>query len=91
MKNKTNLIQLSPKDITAHSLKKNIFEGKILLIKNYKEILKLIYKENPTRPETETKWSNFLLEKLDNNLLFASNFENEIFTKYKKSKKSRKN
>ena len=42
MKNKTNLIQLSPKDITAHSLKKNIFEGKILLIKNSKEILKII-------------------------------------------------
>ena len=41
MKNKTNLIQLSPKDITAHSLKKNIFEGKILLIKNSKEILKI--------------------------------------------------
>ena len=42
MKNKTNLIQLSPKDITAHSFKKNIFEGKILLIKNSKEILKII-------------------------------------------------
>ena len=42
MKNKTNLIQLSPKDITAHSLKNNIFEGKILLIKNSKEILKII-------------------------------------------------
>ena len=42
MKNKTNLIQLSLKDITAHSLKKNIFEGKILLIKNSKEILKII-------------------------------------------------
>ena len=42
MKNKTNLIQLSPEDITAHSLKKNIFEGKILLIKNSKEILKII-------------------------------------------------
>jgi len=42
LKNKTNLIQLSPKDITAHSLKKNIFEGKILLIKNSKEILKII-------------------------------------------------
>ena len=42
MKNKTNLIQLSPKDITAHSLKKNIFEGKILLIKNSKEIFKLL-------------------------------------------------
>ena len=42
MKNKTNLIQLSPKDITAHSLKKNIFEGKILLIKNSEEILKII-------------------------------------------------
>ena len=42
MKNKTNLIQLSPKDITAHSLKKNIFEGKILLIRNSKEILKII-------------------------------------------------
>jgi len=42
LKNKTNLIQLSPKDITAHSFKKNIFEGKILLIKNSKEILKII-------------------------------------------------
>ena len=42
MKNKTNLIKLSPKEITTHLLKKNIFEGKILLIKNSKEILKII-------------------------------------------------
>ena len=42
MKNKTNLIQLSFENTTAHSFKNNIFDGKILLIKDSKEILKII-------------------------------------------------
>ena len=42
MKNKTNLIQLSFENIEVHSFKNNIFDGKILLIKNSKEILKII-------------------------------------------------
>ena len=42
MKNKTHLINLSFENTTADSLKKNIFDGKILLIKNSKEILKII-------------------------------------------------
>lgn len=42
MKNKTNLIQLSFENIKVHSFKNNIFDGKILLIKNSKEILKII-------------------------------------------------
>ena len=42
MKNKTNLIQLSFENTTAHLFKNNIFDGKILLIKDSKEILKII-------------------------------------------------
>ena len=74
MKNKTNLIQLSPKDITAHSLKKNIFEGKILLIKNSKEILKII--------ELTEQYFNYLLNTGITNsekLKINYNKENSIF------------
>ena len=42
MKNKTNLIQLSFENTKVHSFKNNIFDGKIVLIKNSKEILKII-------------------------------------------------
>ena len=38
LKNKTNLIQLSFENTKVHSFKDNIFDGKILLIKNSKEI-----------------------------------------------------
>ena len=74
MKNKTNLIQLSPKDITAHSLKKNIFEGKILLIKNSKEILKII--------ELTEQYFNYLFNTRITNsekLKINYNKENSIF------------
>ena len=42
MNNKTDLIKLSFKDTTDYSFKKKIFDGKILLIKNSKEIFKII-------------------------------------------------
>ena len=42
LKNKTNLIQLSFENTTAHLFKTNIFDGKILLIKDSKEIFKII-------------------------------------------------
>ena len=42
MKKKNNLIQLSSKDTTVDAFKNNIFDGKILLIKNSKEIYKII-------------------------------------------------
>ena len=42
MKNKTNLIKLSFENTKVHSFKNNIFDGKILLIKNSKEILKIM-------------------------------------------------
>ena len=74
MKNKTNLIQLSPEDITAHSLKKNIFEGKILLIKNSKEILKII--------ELTEQYFNYLFNTRITNsekLKINYNKENSIF------------
>ena len=74
MKNKTNLIQLSPKDITAHSFKKNIFEGKILLIKNSKEILKII--------ELSEQYFNYLFNTGITNsekLKINYNKENSIF------------
>ena len=70
MKNKTNLIQLSPKDITAHSLKKNIFEGKILLIKNSKEILKII--------ELSEQYFNYLFNTgITNSEKLKINYSNE--------------
>lgn len=42
MNNKTQLIKFSLKDITDNSFKNAIFDGKILLIKSSKEILKII-------------------------------------------------
>ena len=42
MKNKTNLIKLSFENTKVHTFKNNIFDGKILLIKNSKEILKIM-------------------------------------------------
>tara|TARA_B100000886_G_scaffold332234_1_gene284715 strand:- start:261 stop:1091 length:831 start_codon:yes stop_codon:yes gene_type:complete len=42
LKKKNNLIQLSSKDTTVDAFKNNIFDGKILLIKNSKEIYKII-------------------------------------------------
>ena len=73
MKNKTNLIQLSPKDITAHSLKKNIFEGKILLIKNSKEILKII--------ELTEQYFNYLFNTgITNSEKLKINYNNENST-----------
>lgn len=42
MNNKTQLIKFSLKDITENSFKNAIFDGKILLIKSSKEILKII-------------------------------------------------
>ena len=42
MKNKTDLIKLSIDETTDYSLKNKVFSGKILLIKNSKEIIKII-------------------------------------------------
>ena len=74
MNNKTNLIKYSFKDTTVHSFKSNIFDGKILLIKNSKEIFNII-------KLTEQYFSYFFNAEIMNSKKKTINYdrENNIF------------